>query len=81
MDVTDSDDLFAHLEAEMGDVVVPDVEDVTTLDTANLLRRFHGVERDLREKKELLHPRTPAGREHHSRRSAYLIELRRRGIL
>ena len=75
------DDLFAQLEAELGDVVVPDVEDVTTLDTALLLRRYHGVERELREMGQLLHPRSEKAREHHSRRSAYLIELRKRRLL
>ena len=38
------DDLFAQLEAELGDVAIPDVDDVSALDGAVLLRRFHGVE-------------------------------------
>lgn len=79
--MTDNDDLFAQLEAELGDVVVPEVEDVSTLDAATLVSRYHAIERELREMGQLLHPRTDKAREHHSLRSAYLIELRRRRLL
>jgi hypothetical protein len=74
------DDLFARLEAELGDVTV-DVEDVTALDPAELLRKFHRVERDLEEMGEIVIARTDQGREYHSRRSAYLLELRRRHMM
>lgn len=75
------DDLFAQLESEFGDVEVADVEDVTALDPAVLLRQYHRVERDLTRMGELLIARTETGREYHSRRSAYLFELRRRKMM
>jgi hypothetical protein len=78
--VTD-DDLFTALEAELGDVEVSDVEDVTKLDPVVLMRRYHRIERDLTEMGELLIARTEKGREYHSRRSAYLFELRRRQMM
>lgn len=75
------EDLFAHLESSGWDVDVSDVEDVTTLDPQVLLRQYHGVERDLMDMGELVIARSDRGREYHSRRSAYLLELRRRGLM
>lgn len=77
----DDDDLNAWTEelrdwAE--DIVVQDVEVVSTLDAASLLRRFAKVELDLRERGEMMEARTDTGRELHSARAAMLIELRRR---
>jgi len=72
------DDILAELEDEFSEVVVQDVEVVSTLDAATLLRRFAKVELDLRERGEMMAPRTDTGRELHSARSAMLIELKRR---
>jgi hypothetical protein len=76
----EGDDLLARLEAEMGDVDISDVEDVTKLEGGALLRQFALVERQLRDIGEMMQPHTDDGRELHSRRSAYLIEMRRRGM-
>lgn len=73
------DDLFAQFEAELGDVSI-DVEDVTALDPKVLLSKYHRVERDLEGMGEVVIARTEKGREYHSRRSAYLFELSRRGM-
>lgn len=75
------DDLFAHLESSGWDVDVSDVEDVTSLDPVVLVNQYHGVERELTAMGELLIARTDKGREYHSRRSAYLFELRRRKLM
>jgi hypothetical protein len=79
--VTEDDELFAHLESSGWDVDVADVENVRELDPVVLLRKYHRVERDLTAMGELLIARTDKGREYHSRRSAYLFELRRRQMM
>lgn len=75
------DDLFAHLESSGWDVDVGDIEDVTSLDPVVLVNQYHRVERELTAMGELLIARTEKGREYHSRRSAYLFELRRRQMM
>lgn len=75
------DDLFAQLEAELGDMVVDDVQDVTALDTHDLMTRYHAVERELRTLQELHFPRTREGRDLHSERAAYQVELRKRHLM
>lgn len=79
--MTDEDALFAELEANLDDIVLADVEVVSTMDTATLLVRFAAVERELRERLEMHEARTEPGRELHSARAAMLIELRRRRML
>ncbi len=81
MSTTDPDDLFARLEAELGEQDVSDVQDVTTLDPIDLMTRYHAVERELRDLQELHFPRTRAGRDLHSKRSAYQLELRNRHLM
>lgn len=72
--------LFASLEEEFADLTVDGVQDVQTLDSEDLLRLFHGVERQLRDQGQMLNPKTPHGRELHSRRGAYMVEMRRRNL-
>ncbi len=81
MSTTDPDDLFTRLEAELGEQVVDDVEDVTALDTLDLMTNFHTVERELRTLQELHFPRTREGRDLHSKRAAYQLELRKRHLI
>ncbi len=70
--------LWARFESELDSVVIQDVEVVSTLDAASLLRRFAQVELTLRERGEMMEATTDTGRELHSARAAMLIELRKR---
>lgn len=81
MSTTDPDDLFTRLEAELGEQDVNDVLDVTTLDTHDLMTRFHAIERELRDLQELHFPRTREGRDLHSKRAAFQLELRNRHLM
>lgn len=77
----DPDDVIARLEAEFTtDIDTSDVEDVTKLEPGALLRQFALVEIKLRDIGEMMHPHTDEGRDLHSRRAAYLVEMRRRGL-
>lgn len=79
-DPEEAADLMARLEAEFTDIDTSDVEDVTKLEGGALLRQFALVERQLRDIGEMMQPHSEDGRELHSRRAAYLIEMRRRGM-
>lgn len=78
----DPDDVIARLEAEFtgAEIDTSDVEDVTKLEGGALLRQFAETERELRGLSEMMHPHTDEGRALHSKRAAYLIEMRRRGM-
>lgn len=78
----DPDDVIARLEAEFtgNELDTSDVEDVTKLEPGALLRQFALVERQLRDIGQMMHPTDDEGRDLHSRRAAYLIEMRRRGL-
>jgi len=78
MTTDEEDGMFAGLEAQFDDVVIADVGVVSLMDAATLLNRFAAVERELRDRSEMLEARTDAGRELHSARAAMLIELTRR---
>lgn len=78
--MTDNDD-FAAFEADLGEVVVPDVEVFSDLDSTALLTRHSQVECELGELMEMHHPRTDHGRALHSARDAIRRVLRDRGIL
>lgn len=72
---------MAAFETDLGDTPTPEVEDVSTLDAPSLLRQYAAVERELRDRLELHRSHTDAGRELHSRRTAYLLELRHRRLM
>jgi hypothetical protein len=72
--------LFAALKDEFADLAVDGVQDVSTLDSEDLLRLFHGVERQLRDQGQMINSKTSHGRDLHSRRGAYMFELRRRKL-
>jgi hypothetical protein len=74
------DDEFAKLVGQLD--VTPAIVDVnvTTLDDLELNRRFTTVNQSLLERAEMINPTTQTGRDLHSERAAYLIELRKRGL-
>lgn len=79
--VEDGDaDILAGLEAQLADIDTDTsgVEDVRSLEPQELLRRFAAVERELREVGQMMHQDTQEGRDLHSRRTAYMVELKRR---
>lgn len=53
---------------------------VCLLDEAELVTRFQKVTRALIRSDQAVNPTTPAGRDLHSERSAYLVEMKRRGL-
>jgi hypothetical protein len=73
-------DILAGLEAQLADIDTDTsgVEDVRSLEPQELLRRFAAVERELREVGQMMHQDTQEGRDLHSRRTAYMVELKRR---
>lgn len=79
----DWDDEFAKLTAsiDMGDMPDPsDTVNVALLDDAELNKRFTLCREELMNRSEMLKPSTDRGRELHSERAAYLIELKKRGM-
>lgn len=77
----DPDDILAHLEAQFDDVDTTDVVDVSSLDSESLLKNYAAVNIELQDRKEKYNPHTPEGRELHSLRYAYQLELRKRRLL
>lgn len=53
---------------------------VQLLDELELSTRFHAVTQELLARGEALDPTTDTGRDLHSTRSAYLVEMKRRGM-
>lgn len=60
--------------------MIPDVN-VTLLDDAELSRRFNETREELMARGEMINCTTQIGRDLHSMRAAYIIELRKRGLL
>lgn len=80
----DLDDEFARLVGQLdlseNGPIVTDVV-VTTLDDAELSLRFNQVREELMSIGEMINCTTQTGRDLHSQRAAYIIELRRRGLM
>lgn len=80
----DLDDEFARLVGmlDLSDVgpMVPEVV-VTTLDDEQLSRRYNEVREELMQRGEMLNCSTQTGRDLHSQRAAYIIEMRKRGMM
>lgn len=78
------DDEFSRLvgSLDLSDIgpMIPDVN-VTLLDDAELSRRFNEVREDLMARGEMINCKTQTGRDLHSQRAAYIIELRKRGLM
>lgn len=72
------DDVFAGLEGIFDDVDPDDYEDLTLVDSMELLERFHAVTEELKENKGAWLPKTRDNRDLHSVRYALQVELRRR---
>lgn len=79
-DAGDADDIFAGMMAELDIVEPTDVVNVALLDEVELSSRYNSCKQKLFELGEMLHPKTQQGRDLHSERAAYLVELRRRGM-
>lgn len=79
-DTPDSDDLFADLVASVEIEEPTDAINVRELDNAHLSAAFNDVRDRLIALSEMMEPKTEEGRELHSRRAAYLIEMSRRGM-
>lgn len=60
--------------------MIPDVN-VTLLDDAELSRRFNETREELMSRGEMINCSTQTGRDLHSQRAAYIIELRKRGLM
>jgi len=75
------DDEFEKLVGQLD--INPSIVDVNvrTLDDIELNSRFNAVKQELLNRKEMINPTTETGRDLHSQRGAYLIELRRRGLI
>lgn len=77
----DEDDLFAALEADMGDVDVSDVVDLSEFSTADLLKLWKGTEEELLETGHAIWPKTQEQRDLTSvRQAAMLLYKKRTGI-
>lgn len=54
---------------------------VSVLNDLELSSRFNAVKQELLQRGEMVNPTTQAGRDLHSERAAFIIELRRRGMM
>ena len=76
------DDVLAGLEAQLADIKVGEVEDVSKIPSLQLAMLVHECDQALTAMGQLLHgnPTTEEAREIHSRRAALLIEMAKRGV-
>lgn len=77
----DADDIFAGMMADLDLQEPTDIVNVALLDEVELSKRFNAVKQQLLERGEMLKPKTQEGRDLHSERAAYLLELRRRRMV
>lgn len=80
-ELPDPDDAFRALMQDVDIPIPTDVVNVSLLDEAELNKRFTFCKQELYEMGEMLRPKTERGRELHSERAAYLVEMRRRGMV
>lgn len=66
---------------DLPDPAPADWVNVQLLDELELSRRYNQTREDLLASGEMLNPTTQAGRDLHSERAAYLIEMKRRKML
>lgn len=74
------EDIFFGLESIFDEVDEDEYEDLTQVDTMELLNRFHALTEDLKDEKQAWFPRTRDARDQHSVRYALQLELRNRGV-
>ena len=72
------DDIVAGLEL---DETPDNVTDFSALDTVALMDIYQELTQELFAREETMNPRTPQGRELHSRRPPAVVELHNRDIL
>lgn len=81
----DMDSIFNQmvegLEEELDLPDVSSVVSVALLDELELSKRFNEVRNELLQRGEMITPTTERGRELHSLRSAYLVEMRKRKMM
>jgi hypothetical protein len=80
MEPPDADDEFKRLMEGLELEAPINVEDVSLLTEVELSSRFNKVRQDLLARGEMIDPKTDTGREMHSQRTAYMLEMRRRGM-
>lgn len=80
-DAGDADEIFAGLMAGLDLQEPVDTVNVALLDEVELSKRYNAVKQSLLERGEMLNPKTQEGRDLHSERAAYLLELRRRRMI
>lgn len=73
-------DPIKHLLESLGEPDLGTIETPSLLDDAELASRFNRATQDLLERGEALSASTETGRDLHSQRSAYLYEMRKRGL-
>lgn len=78
--MSDTDDVFAGLEGIFDDVDPGDYEDLSVVESFELLERFNDVTEELKVHKGAWFPKTSENRDRHSQRYALQIELRKRGF-
>lgn len=76
----DANEEFERLMEGLDLTVPVNVEVVTLLDEVELSRRFNSVKQELLQRGEMISPKTDTGRELHSQRTAYILEMRKRGM-
>jgi hypothetical protein len=72
--------LVGMLDMEQFGEGMPEVS-VAVLNDAELSSRYNEVREELMKRGEMINPTTQIGRDLHSQRGAYIIELRRRGLM
>ena len=80
MEPPDANDEFNALVEGLDLTVPTDVEEVALLSEVELSSRFNKVRQDLLARGEMMDPKTDTGREMHSKRMAYMLEMQRRGM-
>ena len=79
-DAPEPDDLFADIVAGLDLHEPKDTVNAQSLSNAQLSAVFNEVRDQLIQMGEMMEPKTDVGRDLHSRRAAYLIEMSRRGM-
>ena len=77
---SDVDDEFMKLVGQLDLNPAVNEVNVALLSDLDLSKRFSEVKQELLARGEMIDPKTQTGRDLHSERAAYLIELRKRGL-
>lgn len=84
---SEEEELFASLEETFNEVLQEGIEDLTKMNTSDLLNLLYDTDDELKSRNELYADNgsmfgasTAEGRDLHARRAACIVELRRRGV-